>query len=89
MNRLLPTLLSVLIVLVAVHGFVVWRAGEQAHDDAEQAQEYDEYQACVDGTQATVVVGLIVPNLITSPDEDARENQVQALEALSEQLDAC
>ena len=89
MNRLLATLLSVLIVLVAVHGFLVWRAAELAHDDAEQAQEYAEHQACVSGTDATVSVGLIAPALINPSKETDRASRVQFIRALSEQLDAC
>lgn len=89
MNRLIVALLSVLIVLVAVHGFLVWRAGEQAHNDAEQAQEYAEHQACVSATQATVTVGLIAPALITPPEGSDRESREQAIRALSAQLDDC
>ncbi|MDZ5622757.1 hypothetical protein [Nocardioides bizhenqiangii] len=89
MNRLIVVLLSVLIVLVAVHGFLVWRAGEQAHDDAEQAREYAEHQACVSGTQATVTVGLIAPALITPGEGLDRESQLESVRALSAQLDGC
>jgi hypothetical protein len=80
MNRLIAALLSVLIVLVAVHGFLVWRAGEQAQEDAER-------QACINRSQATAIIALMVPALVAPSDD--RESQVESIRALSEQLDAC
>ena len=84
MNRLIVALLSVLIVLVAVHGFLVWRAGEQAQDAAER-------QTCLQDTQTTTFVALIAPALVIgqSSDEDDRETKLEYIRALSEQADAC
>lgn len=82
MNRLVIALLSVLIVLVAAHGVLVWRADERAREDAEE-------QACIQRTQATAIVGLLVPAAITSSEDLDRESQLQSLGALSTQLDAC
>ena len=82
MNRPVVALLSVLIVLVAVNGFLVWRSGEQAQEDAAR-------QACIDRTEATAILGLMVPALITPAEEIDRESQVRSLESLSAQLDDC
>ena len=80
MNRLIVALLVVLIALVAAHGFLVWRAAEQAEEDAER-------QACIDRSEATAVIALMVPALV-APSDDA-EGQVESIRALSAQLDAC
>jgi len=82
MNRLIVALLSVLIVLVAVHAFLSWRADEQAKDDAER-------QTCIQQTQAAAIIGLMVPTMITPSEDLDRESQFQSLGALSTQLDAC
>ena len=82
MNRLVVALLCVLIVLVAVHGFLVWRASEQAREEAAR-------QACIDRTQATVITGLLVPALIRPSEEIDTEAQVRSLRTLSAQLDDC
>jgi hypothetical protein len=84
MNRLIVALLSVLIVLVAVHGFLVWRAGEQAQEEAER-------HTCLQRSQATTIIALIAPALVvgTSDDEDDREANADAIRALGEQADAC
>lgn len=82
MNRLIVALLSVLIVLVAGHGLVVWRAGEQARDAAE-------VQICLQRTQTTAIVALVTPALIVKTDEDALEDKLAAIGALGEQADGC
>lgn len=82
MNRLLVALLSVLIVLVAANGVLLWRADERARDDAET-------QTCIQRAQATAIVGLMVPAVITPAEDLDRESQLQSLGALSTQLDAC
>lgn len=74
MNRLVPALLGVLIVLVAVHGYLVWDAGRQAHDDAER-------QACLQKLTATGVFAQI------DPLEGAAADDLQTY--LADQLDAC
>lgn len=82
MNRLIVVLLSVLIVLVAVHGFLVWRAGEQAKDEAE-------VQTCLQRTQTVAIVALVAPALIVEAEEDELEDKVAAIAALGEQADDC
>ena len=84
MNRLIVILLSVLIVLVAVHGFLVWRAGEQAQEEAER-------QTCLQRAQATTIIALVAPAIVvgSSEDEDVREGNLQSIRALGEQADAC
>ena len=82
MNRLIVTLLSVLIVLVAVHGFIVWRAGEQAHDEAE-------VQTCLQRTQTTAIVALVAPALVVKADKEELEAKVAAIAALGDQADDC
>ena len=82
MNRLVVALLSVLIVLVTIHGFLVWRSGEQAQEAAAR-------QACIDRTQATAIIALLVPTLITPSGEIDKEGQVRSLRSLSAQLDDC
>jgi hypothetical protein len=82
MNRLIVALLSVLIVLVVAHGFLVWRAGEQA-------QEQAEIQTCLQRTQTTAMVALVAPALIVKADEDDLGSKVEAISALGAQADAC
>jgi heme/copper-type cytochrome/quinol oxidase subunit 2 len=82
MNRLIVVLLSVLIVLVATHGFLVWRAGEQAKDEAEA-------QTCLQRTQTVAIVALVAPALIVKAEEDELEDKVAAIAALGEQADDC
>lgn len=82
MNRLVVALLSVLIFLVAAHGFLEWRAQERAEDAAQQS-------ACIQRTEATATIGLIVPALITPSEDLDRDSQIRALASLSAQLDDC
>jgi hypothetical protein len=84
MNRLIVALLSVLIVLVAVNAFLVWRAGEQAQEEAE-------HQTCLQRSQATTIIALVAPALVigSSQDKDDKEANLQAIRALGEQADDC
>lgn len=82
MNRLIVALLSLLIVLVAVHGFIVWRAGEEAQDAAE-------VQTCLQRTQTTAIVALVAPALIVKAEEDELEAKVAFIAALGDQGDDC
>ncbi len=82
MNRLIVSLLSVLIVLVAGHGFLVWRAGEEAQDEAEK-------QTCLQRAQTTTTIALIAPALIVKAEEGALDAKVSALGTLGSQADAC
>lgn len=80
-NRLIVALLSVLILLVAGNGFLVWRADDRAREDAER-------QRCLQDAQASAVIAVLAPAL-AAPDEVDREAAVQGIRGLSEQLDAC
>jgi hypothetical protein len=77
MNRLIVALLSVLIVLVAANGLLVWRADSQARDDAER-------QSCIEKAEATAVIALLAPD--SEVDVDGR---IQAIGALGNQVDGC
>ncbi len=77
MNRLIVALLSVLIVLVAAAGFLVWRADEQARDDAERL-------ACIQKAEATAVIALLAP----ASEVDA-QGRIQAIGTLGTQVDGC
>ncbi|WP_183093058.1 hypothetical protein [Nocardioides stalactiti] len=82
MNRILASLLAALIVLVAINSVLVWRADERAREDAER-------QTCIEKAQATAIIGLMIPTLLTSDDEVDRDSQIQSLGAIGTQLDAC
>lgn len=82
MNRLVVALLFVLIVLVAMDGFLIWRSGELAHEDAAR-------QACIQRAEATAIMGLMVPALIAPAEQIDRRGQLRSLRSLSVQLDDC
>lgn len=77
MNRLIVALLSVLIVLVAVNGVLVWRADSQARDDADR-------QACIQKAEATAVIALLAP-----ASEVDVQGRINAIGALGSQVDGC
>jgi hypothetical protein len=54
MNKVVISLLAVLVVLVATHGFLVWRLGERTHTDAQ-------HQRCIQRIEATAMIGLLTP----------------------------
>lgn len=82
MDRLIATLLSVLIVLVLTTGILVWRADQRARADAER-------QACIQRTEATATIAVFLPTVLTDPDNETRQARVNAIETLSHQLDDC
>jgi hypothetical protein len=82
MNRLITTLLAVLIVLVSATGLLVWRADERARDDAKR-------QACIERAQAASIIAVLVPAVVSSSDEATRKNRLSALATLSNRLDDC
>jgi hypothetical protein len=82
MNRLIVALLSVLIVLVAVHAFLVWRAGEQAEEEAET-------QTCLQRSETTTIISLVAPALLVKSDVEEAEAKLEAIRALGAQADAC
>jgi hypothetical protein len=84
MNRLIVALLTVLIVLVAAHGFLVWRAADQAQEEAER-------QTCLQRSQATAIIALVAPAIVLgrAEGEDDLESNLQAIRALGEQSDEC
>ncbi|KAA1419472.1 hypothetical protein F0U44_13665 [Nocardioides humilatus] len=73
MNRVTTILLSVLIALVAVNGFLVWRADERARDDADK-------QSCIQKAEATGIIVLL---------GGESEGRVDAARTLASQIDAC
>lgn len=82
MNRLVPALLGVLIVLVAGNGFLVWNADRHAREDAER-------QACISKREAIAIVSVVAPALVTPAKDRDRDAQVQAIRSLSAELDDC
>jgi len=77
MNRLVIALLSVLILLVATHGFLVWRISERAQDDAER-------QSCLQRAEATAVIALLAPAQTVKA-----EGRLSAMTTLGAQVDDC
>jgi uncharacterized iron-regulated membrane protein len=77
MNRIVLALLSVLIILVAGHGLLVWWTAERAHDDAAR-------QNCMQQAEATAVIALLAP----ASEIDA-EGRRRAISALAAQVDEC
>jgi hypothetical protein len=77
MNRLVIAMLSVLIVLVTAHGFLLWRADEHAQEDAKR-------QSCIQLAEATAVIALLAP----AGQVDA-EGRLRAIAALGAQVDDC
>jgi uncharacterized iron-regulated membrane protein len=84
MNRLVVALLCVLIVLVATHGFLVWRVAERAQEDAERAQEDAERQSCIQRAEATAVIALLAP-----PGEVDAKGRLRAMTTLGAHVDDC
>jgi hypothetical protein len=82
MNRLIVALLSVLIVLVAVNGFLVWRAGERAEDEAER-------QSCIARAEANTIVAIVAPGFVTAAEDRNLDAQIESLRQISTELDAC
>jgi uncharacterized iron-regulated membrane protein len=77
MNKVVIGLLCVLIVMVAVHGFLVWRVDEHARDDALR-------QRCIQRVEATAVIGLLAPASKVDPD-----GRLRAIRTLGTHLDDC
>lgn len=89
MNRLVETLLAVLIVLVAGHGFLVWKADDHAQDAAKKAEDEAVVQTCLQRAQTTATIALIARALVAPTAEEGQEAQLQAVSALGTQADAC
>lgn len=77
MNRLVIGLLSVLILLVAAHGFLVWRVSERAQEDAER-------QSCLHRAEATAVIALLAP-----ASEVDTKGRLRAMATLGAHVDDC
>jgi hypothetical protein len=77
MDRLVATLLSVLILAVTGLGFVVWRADQHARDAADR-------QLCVARADATATIALLAPSASVDPD-----GRLEAMDTLGDRLDAC
>lgn len=89
MNRLVPALLGVLIVLVAGNGFLVWNADRHAREDAEHAREDAERQACISRNEAITTINVVALTLVTRRDERDPDAQVQTIRSLGAELDDC
>jgi uncharacterized iron-regulated membrane protein len=77
MNKLVMGLLGVLIVMVAAHGFLVWRVGENSRADAQR-------QRCIQRVEATAMVGLLAPASKVDP-----AGRLRAIKTLGTHLDGC
>lgn len=82
MNRVVTILLSVLIALVAVNAALAWHAGQQARDDAER-------QSCIQRTEASAIIAVLLPAVVTSADKSTKDAQIRAMSTLSTRLDDC
>lgn len=82
MNRLVPALLGVLIVLVAGNGFLVWNADRHAREDAER-------QACISKKEAITTINVVALTLVTRREERDPDAQVQTIRSLGAELDDC
>jgi hypothetical protein len=76
-QRSLLVILVALIVAVVGVGVIVWRADQQARDDAAETH-------CLERVQATAIVALLVP----SAQVDA-QGRLDAVERLGNEIEAC
>ena len=77
MDRLLPTLVLLLIVSVLGLGFVVVRADQRSHRDAERL-------ACIERAQSLASISLMAP-----PDRVDGDGRVQSMKVLAKRIEAC
>ena len=69
--------MSALLLAVVGHGVVMYRAAEQAHDDQTEL-------ACLQRANATAAIVVLAP--AASVDSEGR---IDAIQALSRQVDGC
>jgi len=84
MDRLLQTLVFLLIVVGIGNAFVTWDADRHARDAAEQAHADSEREECLQRVQATAAAVLLTPE--SRIDEKGRVESVRSLGAT---IDAC
>jgi arginine exporter protein ArgO len=84
MDRLLQTLVFLLIIVGIGNAFVVWEADRHARDAAKDAQTAAEHESCLQKQEATAVIGLLAPE--ASIDKKGR---LQAMSTLGDLVDAC
>ncbi len=77
MDRLVATLLLVLIVAVTGLGVVVWRSDQHA-------QEHSRTLLCMERLHATAAIGLLAPASKIDPT-----GRLTAMKTLNQQLKAC
>ncbi len=84
MDRLLQTLVFLLIVVGIGNAFVVWDADRHARDAAKDAQSAAEHQSCLEKAAATAVIAQLAPTATID-----KEGRLQAMSTLGDQIDAC
>lgn len=84
MDRVVASLLFVLIVAVTGLGVVTWNADRRAHEAASIAEEHADRQACLQRAQATATIALLTP----SNRVDA-EGRLEAIAILGNRIDEC
>jgi len=84
MDRLLQTLVFLLIVVGIGNAFVTWDADRHARDAAEQAHADSEREECLQRVEATAVTVLLTPE--NRIDEKGR---IESVKSLGATIDAC
>jgi len=84
MDRMLQTLVFLLVVVGLGNAFVTWDADRHARDAAEQAHADSEREQCLQRVQATAAAVLLTPE--SRIDEKGRVASVKSLGAV---IDAC
>jgi hypothetical protein len=84
MDRLLPTLVFLLIVVGIGNAGVTWAADRHARDAAEDARAASERQSCLQKAEATAVIAMLAP-----ADRVDAKGRLSAMGALGDQIDAC
>lgn len=77
MDRVVPTLLFVLVVAVVGVGGVIWRADQRAHRDSQEL-------ICIQRAQSSATIALLAP--AARIDADGR---VAAMKSLARRTDRC
>ncbi len=84
MDRLLQTLVFLLIVVGIGNAFLVWDADRHARDAVKDAQTAAEHQSCLQKAEATGDDRMLAP--VESIDKKGR---LQAMSTLGKLVDAC
>ena len=84
MDRILQTLVFLLVVVALGNAFVTWDADRHARDTAEEAHADSEREQCLQQAAATAMVALLAPE--GRIDEKGR---IEAVKSLGATIDAC